>query len=619
MSDAQPTTQRSFWSRVGAVFDMIRTIVGNLLLVALLVILGIMLFSGPDRPTVPEGGALVLNPEGVIVEELSATGSLQDLVSMGQATGEVRLQDVLGAIKTAAADDRIQLLVLDLDDLLAVNGAQRNAIGRALTAFKETGKPVWSIGNFYAQEQYYLASFADAVYMHPMGQVLLTGFGNYQPFISPLLDKARVNVHVFRVGTYKSAVEPYTRPDMSPASKEANQALMDGLWGHYRSTVAANRQLEADQIQNYADGYDTILAEAQGDMARVALEQRLVDELLTQDQMFARISDLVGADDEGEFQGIGLHDYVGATTEPVLPNGNQKVAVIRAEGTILMGDQPRRTIGAQTLTELIQLARKDDTIKSVVLRVDSPGGSAFASEVIRQELELLQISGKPLVVSMGGAAASGGYWISATADRIFASPATITGSIGIFGIVPSFENALSEVGVQFDGVGTTELSDGLNPASGISEKYGRIFQSNVENGYQRFIHLVARGRDMAPDAVDSIAQGRVWLGSKALELGLVDELGGLADAIESAAALAGMEDYDVINVEQPLSARDQLIRQLTQNLGLASTRDAAIRSELGPLVKMLSGAFGASLHAVNTLARLNDPANTYALCEACRF
>ena len=603
-------SHRSVWSRIGAGFDLVRTIIGNTLLVAVLVVLAMLLFSGPDRPSVPESGALVLNPEGVIVEEHSAATSLQDLVSVGQNVGEIRLQDLVDAIDRGAADDRIKLLVLDLEDLIGINAAQREAIGDRIEAFKATGKPVWAVGNFYGQAQYYLASFANAVYMQPMGQVLLTGFDSYQPFFSQLLQKIKVNVHVFRVGTYKAAVEPYTRSDMSAEAKEANQALINGLWNSYRSTVAANRQIEPDQLQQYADEYDAILQRTHGDMARAAIEQHLVDELLTQDQMFARIGDFVGTDDNGQFHGIGIVDYLNATAEPALPTSNAKVAVIHAEGTILMGDQPRRTIGADSLTDLIRRAREDTTVRSLVMRIDSPGGSAFASEVIRQELELTQIAGKPVVVSMGGAAASGGYWIAATADQIFASPATITGSIGIFGIVPTFEDALAEVGVRFDGVGTTALSDGLNPVSGISDQMGRILQANVESGYQRFINLVARGRDMTPTDVDAIAQGRVWLGASALELGLIDELGGLDAAIASAASLAGLDEYEVLDVERATSAREQLLRQLSDNFGVSlfDTRE----STWGPILERLA-------RSVGTLLTLNDPASTYALCEACGY
>ena len=613
MPETGSKPRRSFFSTLGRGFDLLRTVIGNVLLVVFILVLALVLFSGPTLPQVPDGGALVLKLEGIVVEEQSATSSLQDLFTMGQTDDEVPLQHIVDALDRAASDDRISLLLLDFDDLVGVSAAHMQTIGSHIEAFKASGKPVWAVGNYYGQSQYYLASFADAVYMHPMGQVLLTGFDSFQPFFSQLLDKIRVNIHVFRVGTYKAAVEPFTRSDMSDEARQANQAMVDGLWQGYLSAVAANRQLQPEQLQEYADGFDRILADTQGDMARAALERRLVDELLTHDQMIDRVAALVGQESDGgtDFRGIGLRGYLAATA-PQSGAGNGRVAVIRAEGAILMGEQPPRSIGAETLTELIRRARKDDSVRALVLRVNSPGGSAFASEVIRQELELVQISGKPVVISMGSAAASGGYWISATADRIFASPGTITGSIGIFGILPSFEESLAEVGVRYDGVGTTALSGGMDPATGISPVVGRILQANVEAGYQRFINLVARGRDMTPEAVDAIAQGRVWLGTKALELGLVDELGELDAAVASAAELAGLETVETIDIRRQLSPREQLMRELGENLGITEWGPAGAGSVVPPVLTMLGRPF-------ELLLRLNDPANTYALCEACRL
>ena len=605
--EPNPAKPRSFWSRLADGLDLFRNIVVNSLFVLLLIIFVAVLFSGPSRPQVPRSAALVFNPEGAVVEEFSTPSSVTDLLAGGQTTGEVRLADLLTAIDRATEDDRIKLLVLKLDKLVGARAAHLQVIGDRLEQFKATGKPIWAVGNYYDQNDYYLASFATTVYMHPMGEVMLKGYGTYQPFLQTLLEKLRVNVHVFRVGTYKSAVEPFTRSSMSEDAKVANQTLVDGLWTRYRETIASNRSLSTEHVQRYADQFDEVLQAAKGETGRAALEQHLVDELLTTDETLVRLGNEVGVDDTGYFNGIGVVDYLNATRDAPQPSVAAKIAVIEAEGNIVMGEAPRRSIGASTLSELIRQARDDETVQALVLRIDSPGGSAFASELIRQELELMQISGRPVVISMGAAAASGGYWIAATADHIVANRATVTGSIGIFGIIPTFEESLDAVGVHFDGVGTTAFSDGLSPTRPLNEPMSRVLQANVEAGYKRFINLVARGRDLTPEAVDAIAQGRVWLGEQALELGLVDELGNLDLAIERAAGLAQLERYQLVRVQRPVSAREQLLRRLGQNLGLA---EAAERSLVDRALRQVETALG-------SFAWLNDPKGAYALCEAC--
>jgi protease-4 len=340
-------------------------------------------------------------------------------------------------------------------------------------------------------------------------------------------------------------------------------------------------------------------------MARLALEQGLVDELAGRDQARARLIDLVGERD-GEFLGIDASDYASALRRERAPSADPQVGVLIAAGTIQMGEQPRGSIGADTLSTLIRQARLDNSVRALVLRVDSPGGSAFASEVIRQELELLQLAGKPLVVSMAGAAASGGYWISATADEIWAAPSTITGSIGIFGIVPTFEDTLAALGVGRDGVGSTSLVGALDPLRGLDERAGRIFQANVENGYTRFLNLVSRGRDMLPEDVDRVGQGHVWSGRRAQALGLVDGLGHLDDAIAAAARRAGLEQWGVRYIEKPLSPREQLLAELAGSLGLAPTR------MLVEVTRYLE-------EATAPLLRLDDPGGVYGLCAVCRI
>ena len=575
-----------------------RVFVTNLLFLVVVFVLLAMLISGGAKLTVPDKAALVLAPEGTIVEQTTQSASFEALLGGNDVAAETRYQDLIDALDTAKTDSRIAVILLDLEHLTGVSPAHLSGLGDALAQAKAAGKEIVAVGDYYTQGQYYLASYADSVYMHPMGQVLLTGFGSYQNYYKDLLDRLKVKVHVYRVGAYKAAVEPYTRTDMSAEAREANRAMIDELWQDYIAKVSTNRQMTLDQINDYVNKYEDVLKAADGDMARAALEHGLVDALISRDEMRERLIAKVG-ESEGTFRQIASSDYVRATRSVPAPATNE-VGVVVAAGMILPGEQPRGSIGADSLTELIRSARLDKNVKAVVLRVDSPGGAAISSEVIRQEIEQLQVSGKPVVVSMAGVAASGGYWISATADEIWAAPTTVTGSIGIFGMVPTFEDSLAAIGVARDGVGSAPLAGALDPLGGISDPMGRILQANVEAGYKRFLDLVSRGRDMLPEDVDKIGQGRVWTGRKAHELGLVDGLGQLPDAIAAAAKRAGLTDYQVRFIEKPLSAREQLMQQLAGSMGFVSS------TSLGQLA-----------HALGNLARLDDPLHTYALCETC--
>ena len=594
-------TMRGFFAGVSRAFAFMRVALANLLVGLLLLALVAALVGGGRGIEVPDGGALVVAPQGAIVEQTSPLDPLSALLA-GDTGGQVAAADILQAIERATTDDRVALLALDLSDLTYASSAHMESIGAAIREFRDTGRKVVASSDFFSQGQYYLASFADEVYLHPMGQILLTGYGAYRDYYGGLLDKLKVNVHVFRVGTYKAAVEPYTRVDMSAAAREANRALVTDLWDSYVAGIAENRGMEPDAVRRYADEYDTLLTEAGGDAARVALEQGLVDELLTAEALEDRLIAEAGADDDGDLLRTGFLNYV-AEASLQTPAFGDRIAVIVADGSILMGDQPRGSVGSVSTGALIRRARENDDVKAIVLRVDSPGGSAFASEVIRQELELAQTAGKPVVASMAGVAASGGYWISATADEIWASPTTITGSIGVFSIVPSFEDSLSSVGVTRDGVGSSALTGSFDYFSGVNERMGSILQASVEHVYGRFLNLVARGRDMSVEDVDAIAQGRVWTGRKALELGLVDGLGDLDRAIEAAAALAELEDYEVEVVEKDLSPGEELLMRFADDLGFTETAMTYW------VERVVSGMEG--LHA------LNDPRHVYAICENC--
>ena len=601
---------RGFFSALGRVFAFVRIAVANVIVAVLVLLIAIAFASSPSAVEIGEETALLLRPVGVLVEQEAQVEALSGLVS-GQTLAETTVGDVLEAIDSARDDDRITALVIDPTKLAYASTAHVNAIGDAIEEFKATGKPVIAFGEYFTQGQYFLASFADEVYMHPMGELLLTGFGAYQGYYQGLIEKLKVNVHVFRVGTYKAAVEPFTRSDMSIEAKQANKALIDQLWGNYTQRVSANRRLSTESLARYSTDFDTLLEQAHGDLARIALEHGLIDELLTPEELNQRLKQKVGEED-GYYRHVEMGTYLGDVRTPELPSAKDQIAVVIASGNILMGEQPRGSIGSDTLISLIRQARENDKIKALVLRVDSPGGSAFASELIRQELELLQTTGKPVIVSMAGAAASGGYWIAATADEIWAAPTTVTGSIGVFGILPTFEKSLASVGVARDGIGTGPLSGAMDPIGGINESMAKILQASVDFNYRRFIELVARGRDLETGVVDEIAQGRVWTGQDALERGLVDRLGHLNDAIAAAANLVDLEDYDVTHIRKPLSAQEQFIKQLSRNLGF---QGFSTENPFGNLINQLAAQ--SLLRDLQWLSRLNDPKNIYAVCEIC--
>lgn len=606
---SQASLLRRVFGWFGRGLDALRVFVGRLVFLLLLLVLLGALFSGPDAVTVPDGGLLVLNPRGAIVEQ-PALLDPQSLLLGSAEVSATPLRDVLDALERAASDERLIGVVLDLDELTAVTPAALESIGAALERVRESGKSLIAHGDYFSQPQYFLASHADTIYLHPMGQLMLPGYGGSQLFFASALERLGIRVHVFRVGTHKAAVEPFTLDAMSELSGANMQQLVDELWQRYLNTVAVNRELPVEALRSYANDYPAHLQAAGGDTAQVALAHGLVDELVSLPQFRARLSALAGAAG-GNPRTIGFQDFLAATATLPLPAENE-IGVIVAEGSIDMGEQPRGVIGADSLISLIREARRDERIKAVVLRIDSPGGSALASELIRQELEQLQEAGKPLVVSMAGTAASGGYWIAATADEIWASPTTVTGSIGIFGLIPTLEDGLGRVGVFADGVSTTPLTR-ADALTGMSEPMATVFQASVEDGYRRFLQLVADGRNMGVEQVDAVAQGQVWSGTQAQAFGLVDNLGELDDAIASAAQLAGVEAYDWRYIEKPLTPGEQFAQELIRNFGLTGL---APQSWLGGVG---GGALQRTLDELGSLARFNDPRSLYALCEFCAF
>ncbi|TNF06825.1 MAG: signal peptide peptidase SppA [Gammaproteobacteria bacterium] len=606
---------RALFRFVGRLAHGIRVLF-NLLFVLIIVVLIVSMFQKDVQP-LPESAALRIAPGGFLVEQKAYTDPLTQLMQQsGPADAETLVQDVVEAIDRGATDPRITSLVLELDYLLGGGLTKLEDVGQALKSFRKSGKPIIAVGDNFTQEQYYLASYADEIHLNPMGAVLITGFGSYHSYFKDALDKLRVNVNVFRVGTYKDAIEPFTRTDMSPASREHNSAWLNALWSVYTSRVESQRNLPIDAINDYVNNLGAKLADHRGNTAELAVATGLVDKLSTRPQMADRLRQLAGVDEEGNYQGIDMKRYLSHSrrAEALEPApASDKIGIIVAKGMILDGEQPAGTVGGDSLAQRFQQARKDDQLKALVLRIDSPGGSAFASEVIRQELLATRKAGLPVIVSMGTVAASGGYWIAMGANEVWASPTTITGSIGVFGVIPTFEESLAALGINNDGIGTTELADLYQLDRPMSDQAKQVVQSGVNHIYDHFLSLVADARGTSPEAIHEVAQGRVWTGEKARELGLVDELGDLQAAIEAAARVAGLEQYEVEEIRKPLDFREQLLQELAngQVAGWIARRSNSWMPQ-GWLVGLY--ALGNSLHP---LGQLNDPRGMYLQCFEC--
>ena len=553
-------------SSIWRALTLIKNAIGNIVfLVVVIVILFAVLST--DSISIENNTALILNPAGTVVEQRSLTNPLDDLVSP-ERVSETVLREILLAISTAKSDDQITALVLDLSNLGSISMGHLEEIGNALNDFKTSNKPVLAFGPSYSQAQYLIAAHADRIVLDknsltPLGGVFLTGFGVYPLYYRSALETLKVDIEVFSAGDYKDAAEPYTLDGMSEYSREANAAWLTTLWDRYENIVTTQRGISNESFYRYTNEYNELLAQAGNDAALLSVNEGYTDELLSNSAWQEEMISIVGRSGHS-FRQIGFQDYLRATQPPIqVPNPSRdKIAVITASGTILDGEQPSGVIGGESLSSLIRTARRDDKIKGVVLRINSPGGSAAASEKIRRELTLLQQDGKPVVVSMSSYAASGGYWISSTANKIFALESTVTGSIGTFILFPTFEKSLAELGVHTDGVGTTALSGALSPFKAISPVIQDTLERSVDRTYRKFVSLVADGRDMTLAEVEEIAKGRVWAGKTALELGLVDAIGGLEDAISSAAHLSDVSEYEVIYIEQELSTRERLIKEL---------------------------------------------------------
>jgi protease-4 len=601
-----------------------RRLVLNILFLLLVILFFVAITGEEDKVKVADGTVLRLNLNGPIVEEKTyvdpVEAAINDATMGKEAPSEILLDDVIEVINEATNDDRITVMLLDLQKMPSAHINKLKQITKAIDEFKAAGKQVIATGYYYTQAQYYIAAHADEISMHPYGGVSIEGYGMFPLYFKEALEKLKVTQHIFRVGTYKSAVEPFIRNDMSDAAKEANSVWLTALWNEYKTDVAASRPFDESNFDEDMDVYLAKMQAVDGNSGQYALNNQWVDSLKTSQQIRQQLIELVGAEETGKtFKQVSFREYLSLVKPPVEFDNpiTEKVAVVVAKGTIVDGERKAGEIGGDSTAALLRKARLDDKVKAVVLRIDSGGGSMFASEVIRAEVLALKAAGKPVIASMSSVAASGGYWIASAANEIWAAPSTITGSIGVFGTFMTFENTMAELGIYSDGVATTDLA-GFSIARPLDEKMADIIQLSVENAYKRFLDVVAEARNMTPEQVDKIAQGRVWIATQAKELGLVDKLGDKQDAIEAAAELAKLKHYDVKTIKQSLTPQEQMLQDI---FGTAAVKSffaksdpsqsvLATQANLQSLIKQLSSE-------IDNLKDYNDPQGVYARCLVC--
>ena len=562
------------------------------------------LLMGEDLPDVPDQGALVVTIDGTLVDEM-AEPQLLDMLSGGG--GQVLLRDWIAAVTAAATDDRITTLFLALDSFAGARQSKLAEFGDALQTFKDSGKTVIAWATGYNQSQYYLASYADEIYMHPQGEFLLNGMVRSRTFYKGALDKFNIDFQIFKVGSHKDAVEPYMHRKMSDASREHSQLLLNRQWLAYTSQVEQNRQLPEGTIQQLVENGRQKLVEYRGDNFALVSDAGLIDGGKDSYQMKAYLEERLGTDQQsGDYLQIAIADYSKHCNKNAADTVADRVAVVVAAGEIVDGEAGPGKVGGDTLVKQLEAIREDDSVKALVLRVDSPGGSAFASGLIRDALLRIKAKGIPVVVSMGSLAASGGYWISADADEIWATPTTITGSIGVLGMLPNIERVLGELGVTSDRVGTSGAFSEPGIMSSLDPDTTAAIQAGIEYTYRQFLTLVAQGRDRTVAEIDQIGQGRVWSGSHALDIGLVDKLGSLNDAIASAAERADLQDYSVSYFEKE---RGQL-GKLLQSVGAKAIGEGWLDQQSSRLLANL-------LAPVSQVTGLNDPKGLYLYCDDC--
>jgi len=567
--------------------DGARKLLLNLVFLLLLYFVVLAYIDTDETLIIQPDTALVLRPYGNVVEQYSGTPldlALQQLTE--QARTETRLRDMAEAIKRARDDDRIVRLVINPNDMWRIGMASLLELEAAIADFKSSGKPVIALADNLSQQQYYLAALADEIWLHPAGMVWIDGFSVYRQFYRDGLDKLEVEVNLFKVGEYKSAMEPFVRDDMSPEAKEANLYWIGGLWQQYLEGVSRHRGIPLENLSAAINDFANGLEAVDGDFGRFAENLGLVDRLVSLPEAQLELARMgaAGSGSEG-YRQVGMENYLMLTELQHQPDSEKKIAVVVAEGDIVRGSQPQGVVGAETMSGKLRTLALDKSVEAVVLRINSPGGEVFASEKVRREVQALKEAGKTVVASMGDVAASGGYWIAMGADEVWASPATITGSIGVFGMMPTFSRPLEKLGIHTDGVGTTPLAGKLRLDRPLDPDLKRIFQHATEQTYRDFIQLVAEARQMSTDDVDQIARGRVWNGAQAKDRGLIDQTGTVRQAIDAAARIAGLgTDYDVQYDEREMSAFESFLVEITGSavagLGWADGMSVRLRSTL---------------------------------------
>jgi protease IV len=603
---------RGFFGFIWRILEGIRKV---LHLALLLLVFGFVLAAlHTSIPIVPRSAALIIAPQGELVEQLAGDPVRR---ALGEASGgpapETLLRDVTDAIAAAKADSRIKLIVLDVDEMGPTGLSKLQEIGAALRDFRASGKRVIAAGDSFSQSQYYLAAQAGEVYLDPMGEVSINGFSYYRMYYKDAIEKLSVDLNVFRAGTFKSYTDQFSRNDMAPSEREETSVWLESLWSAYTQDVTHARSLPAGALKDFIAEQPASLQAVNGDMAKMALQRGLVTALKSRRQVADDLKGLVGEDDNNHsFNSIGMNQYLAAVRSKHVLKGKSdaKIGIVVASGEIFDGHQMPGAIGGESTSNLLRQARYDNAVKAVVLRVDSPGGSEFASEKILREVQALRKAGKPVVVSMSTYAASGGYYIAAAANQIFASPTTITGSIGVFSYIPTFQRTLEKLGVKVDGIGTTPLAGDLRIDRALGPVTKQLLQASVDHAYVQFVRRVADGRKKSVEDVDKIAQGRVWAGLDAQRIGLVDHLGGLKEASNAAAKLAELgKDYDVDYIEPELSIRQELLMQI-QSQAVRLGQSAGLIPQRTDVARILDPL----LEQARAITQLKDPRGLYSYC-----
>ena len=579
------------------------------------VVISAILQSAPEPIT--ENAPLYIAPSGILVDQKSYRSPSQELFNLeNDRPTETLTRELIETIDHAAGDERVSAIVMRLDYLSGGGMSKLDEVGQALERFKQAGKPVIAYADSYSQHQYYLASYADEVYMNDMGALLINGFGYYNSYHKDALDKLSINFHVFKVGKFKDFVEPFTRNSMSESSREHNSQWVNEMWQHYTSTVESHRGLSDGHINQFIATVGAQLEQHNANAAELAKSAGFIDTYGSRIEIRSKLIDRFGSTrkDKNLFKHINYGHYRQLNFSP-LEVKKANIGLLVARGGISDGSQPEGKIGGDSFSALIRKAAKDKDLKALVIRVDSGGGSAFASEQIRNEINNVRESGKPVFVSMGSVAASGGYWISTAADEIWATPTTITGSIGVFGLLPTIDQSLKRLGIHNDGFSTTELGEGVRVDRPLNPKIGELIQQSVEGTYQRFLTIVAQARDMTTEEVHEIAQGRVWSSQQAKNLGLVDNVGNLNEVVAAAAKHVNIESPKIKLIKRDLTPQEQLLKMLAGEVSVIM--DTAFQeSHIGKEYHNLSFFLAPFSEMLKPLAAVNTN-EVQALCLEC--